>query len=675
MGPDQRLVRIVDALGRGRGALEETEREHLAREVVGIAYGTILALIGLGWLTLATDVAQLRAVWPHLLLLTALAVLLNRLDFFWIVERRSGAYERWSAPLGGLVTTSAAFLFGPTGIWLGVIVAAATAARDWRAAAVTVQRWNVIRTLVLNLSGTSLGLLLGLALYERLGGRFPLPGLAAPDGPLAALAVLTLAAVDWLCWSCYLLIARWMPLSRTGAQELGLFALFEGVAYLPELFGVLAAAAFVQMGVAAYLVLIAGALLVSVLAQRLSRAVERSEQRSRELAQLEQLGRALITAPPEVSSLPGVLTSFVPSMLRAEQVEIRLVSGEVLYAAPTSRPPAAEAVWAWLQEAARPCAVAVGETPPWGARPTLHALAAAPIIGIEPALVLGGIWVRFSPAVDDPGAALPALQSLAAQIASALYRAAEHSRAVAHQRMVQELAMAAEIQASFLPGALPAIAGWQLAATLRPARQTSGDFYDVLELPHGRLGLIIADVADKGTGAALYMALSRTLIRTYAFEYPDQPERALQAANTRILRDSRNSLFVTVFYGVLDLASGVLVYCNAGHNPPYLVRGGAAPRPLRNTGIPLGVEPDATWSAGTVQLQHGDTLVLYTDGVTEAQDAGGELFEVGRLLAAVQGCAPPVAQAIQEAILAAVERFAGAAPQADDLTLLVLVRE
>src|SRR5207249_10908249 len=133
------------------------------------------------------------------------------------------------------------------------------------------------------------------------------------------------------------------------------------------------------------------------------------------------------------------------------------------------------------------------------------------------------ICARFSHAVDNPAEVLPALQSLAAQIASALYRAQEYARTLAHQKMVQELSMAAEIQDSFLPDTLPRIDGWQLAATLRPARQTSGDFYDVMELPNGRLGLLIADVTDKGTGAALFMALSRTLIRTYAFEYPEQP--------------------------------------------------------------------------------------------------------------------------------------------------------
>jgi serine phosphatase RsbU (regulator of sigma subunit) len=241
--------------------------------------------------------------------------------------------------------------------------------------------------------------------------------------------------------------------------------------------------------------------------------------------------------------------------------------------------------------------------------------------------------------------------------------------------MLQELTVAAEIQASFLPAALPRIDGWQLAATLRPARQTSGDFYDLLELPDGRLGLLIADVADKGTGAALFMALSRTLMRTYAFEYPDRPEKALHAANKRILLDSRSSMFVTLFYGILDPARGTLTYCNAGHNPPYHLSGAEEPRPLRNTGIPLGITYDATWAVATVTLAPGDRLVLYTDGLSEAHDQHAELFGVERMLEAARGCVEPSAQAMQSVLLAAVDAFVGGAPQFDDLTVLVVVRE
>jgi serine phosphatase RsbU (regulator of sigma subunit) len=604
-----------------------------------------------------------------------LAVALNQLGFFWVVERRPGTYDRWSSQLGGLVTISAALLFGPTALWLGVIVVLIQYAQIWRRTVLPIRRWNVLCNLVLNVNCFLLGSLLGLALYQGLGGSFPLPGFTWPAAALAALAVLTLLGFDWLCWSGYLLLVGYTQLNRVGALELALFAKFEVVAYLPEFFAILAAALYIQLGLGAYVYLIAGALLVSLLAQRLSRAVERSGQRSRELAQLERLGRAMITAAPDASTLPALLAEFVPPMFRSNQIEARLFTGQVLLHTPAHRPPFPAALWDWLRGAARPHTVAVGERSPWSDRRSSLAMAVAPIVGVDTAEALGGICVRFSPAVDNPAEELPALQSLAAQIASALYRAEEYARALAHQKMVQELTVAAEIQSSLLPASLPRVGGWQLAATLRPARQTSGDFYDLLELPDGRLGLLIADVTDKGTGAALFMALSRTLIRTYAFEYPEQPAKALYAANKRILSDSRSSMFVTAFYGVLDTASGRLTYCNAGHNPPYLLSERCEPRPLRNTGIPLGIMRDTNWSIETVDLEPADTLVLYTDGVTEAQNASGELFEVARLLDAAQGARERTAEAIQGALLAAVDRFVGGAPQSDDLTILVVARD
>jgi len=246
-----------------------------------------------------------------------------------------------------------------------------------------------------------------------------------------------------------------------------------------------------------------------------------------------------------------------------------------------------------------------------------------------------------------------------------------------HQEVAQELALAGEIQTSFLPDALPNIAGWQLAATLKPARETSGDFYDFIPLSNGRLGIVVADVVDKGMGAALYMALCRTLIRTYATEYESQPDLVFTAANGRILLDTHTKLFATVFYGILDPATGTLTYCNAGHNPPYLLntQNKEPVQALRRTGIPLGVFEDTTWERGSAQIAAGDVLVLYTDGIPEARDQQDEFFGEQRLLEIVQSNLGRSANDIQDTLLAEIHSFMGGTPQLDDITLMVVVRE
>ena len=246
-----------------------------------------------------------------------------------------------------------------------------------------------------------------------------------------------------------------------------------------------------------------------------------------------------------------------------------------------------------------------------------------------------------------------------------------------YQNVAQELALAGEIQASFLPDALPNVTGWQLAATLEPARETSGDFYDFIPLPNGRLGIVVADVVDKGMGAALYMALSRTLIRTFAVEYDTQPELVFSAVNRRILLDTHSKLFVTVFYGILNPITGTLTYCNAGHNPPYLLntQNSDTVQELRGTGLPLGIFEDVTWTQASVQLAPGDALVLYTDGIPEAQDQQEMFFGDERLLVTVQANLGRSAQDIQDALIAEVHTFVGDAPRLDDITVMVVVRD
>jgi sigma-B regulation protein RsbU (phosphoserine phosphatase) len=247
----------------------------------------------------------------------------------------------------------------------------------------------------------------------------------------------------------------------------------------------------------------------------------------------------------------------------------------------------------------------------------------------------------------------------------------------ANQRMERELALAAQVQASFMQRNLPDMPGWQLAVSLIPARTTSGDFYDVAPLPGGRMALLIADVVDKGVGAALYMAMSCALLRAYAGENPDNPELACQAVNERLLEYATADQFVTVFLAVLDPDSGALMYSNAGHNPPIWLRPGkdGAVQLLRNTGLPLGVIEGGAWQAQTVQIAPGDVLVIYTDGVTDAQSADGAFYDLSRLVETVRKNAGGTATAIRDSILNDVLGFTADATQSDDMAVMVLVRQ
>lgn len=254
-------------------------------------------------------------------------------------------------------------------------------------------------------------------------------------------------------------------------------------------------------------------------------------------------------------------------------------------------------------------------------------------------------------------------------------RAKTFKLALASQRDAQELARAAQVQGSFLPEEAPHIPGWALAVSLEPARQTSGDFYDFIPLSNNRWGIVVADVADKGTAAALFMTTSRSLIRTYAYEYEMWPELVLSETNRRLLADTRSGLFVTVFYAILDPSNGRLTYANAGHNPPYFMKGAEELQLLTRTGTPLGVFDEASWEQGLIQFDPGDTLVMYTDGVVDAQNEGEEPFSEALLQRVVRENQARGAVEIRDGILSAVHDFVAEAPRYDDIALMVLSRE
>ncbi len=269
---------------------------------------------------------------------------------------------------------------------------------------------------------------------------------------------------------------------------------------------------------------------------------------------------------------------------------------------------------------------------------------------------------------------LEMLSGLGAQQPSG-HPSTDHSRS--STAMAQELAMAGQIQANILPEKVPELPGWDIAARLLPARETSGDFYDFIPVTDKNWGIIIADVADKGIGAALFMTLTSTLFRGLAPRHPSLPALTLQTVNERILSDTRGSMFVTAFYGVLEPNTGRFRFSNAGHPPPLLIKSqkGKPIDRLGRTGMALGVQDNEYWSQKLVILAPGDVLVLYTDGVIEAPNPQGRLFEIGRLQDVVQKVTGRSAKVIMDAILTEVHRFTAGAPVQDDTAILVIRRK
>jgi serine phosphatase RsbU (regulator of sigma subunit)/GAF domain-containing protein len=271
--------------------------------------------------------------------------------------------------------------------------------------------------------------------------------------------------------------------------------------------------------------------------------------------------------------------------------------------------------------------------------------------------------------------------SLMAGIAHQISLRLENSRlideAATKRSLERELVMARNIQASFLPLQLPTHPNWEVGAMWRVAREVGGDFYDFIPLPEGprgpRWGVVIADVADKGIPAALYMALSRTIIRSVATTRID-PAATLERVNRLLLVDSNAELFVSVFYAIWEPASGGLTFANAGHNPPLLLRPNHKADILREHGIVLGVLEDANYETYERNIEPGEMLVLYTDGVTEAMGKNSEMFGLHRLENLVLGLENWSAQNVAEHIASRVADFLEYGELADDLTTITLRR-
>jgi serine phosphatase RsbU (regulator of sigma subunit) len=246
----------------------------------------------------------------------------------------------------------------------------------------------------------------------------------------------------------------------------------------------------------------------------------------------------------------------------------------------------------------------------------------------------------------------------------------EYSAEIEKER--SERSIAARIQQAFLPKEIPQVQGYQIDAFSRPAREVGGDFYDIIPLSEGQVGLMIADVSGKGLPASLYMAFSRTIVRTMA-RMSRKACRIISRSNTEFCDDAGEVAFVTLFFGILDPVSGQLTYTNAGHNPPLLLRADGQLERLSPTGPAIGIDSESVFSERQILLHEGDLLVLYTDGISEAMDESGRILGESRLEARIIGLSGLPPSEVISLIRKEVEDFVDGASQSDDITLMAVV--
>ena len=263
---------------------------------------------------------------------------------------------------------------------------------------------------------------------------------------------------------------------------------------------------------------------------------------------------------------------------------------------------------------------------------------------------------------------------LNAQVADRTIELSEKNRALedAQRDIRNDLEMAHSVQAALVPADLPEDPRAGVAAFMTPALDVGGDFYDAFLTDDGRLAFAIADVSGKGVASALMMAVGRALLRSAANQHPD-PSLAIASTNDQLCTMNPKELFITAFFGVIDLELGTLTYVNAGHDPPYVIRPNEAPEMIPHTGgIALGVLPERSYAETTIPLDVGTALYLYTDGITEAENSNGQQFGRERLEAKLAASPDEGPQALMDGILTDMREFTGDAKQFDDITCMTV---
>jgi serine phosphatase RsbU (regulator of sigma subunit) len=659
------------------------QRMSATADVMTLLYTAPMALIGLVWLINVSDWESIRTQWMIYLVMGVILYIFNRLRFFFITEIRTGGYANSDGAMDGIAVWAAILILGPTALWLKVIWDILIFSSSINKERTTQSYWNRGRMFCADLSSDLLATLIALVFYQWAGGVIPINGYSISAIVPAFLAIVIQYIGTVLVYSGYIAYVVWSlknVLHTPTQPAISFFILALSLPALASPFGIIAAGTYVSEGTWEFVYIMLGLILVAVLARRLSQAAEYSRQQSSQIEQLEKLGRAILDSPPDGTNLPNLLKQHVMAMFAAQVILIWTESTGPLMENPPVSLFNRDRAWDWLRNKNEAFFSMPGKRLPWDPSISLSGpVILCPIKDIETNQPIGEVFIELQ-SLNIPWDArnlrrqLPAVQSLAAQVASAIHQSIVYARSLAMEKTLQELAVAHSIQASFLPASIPQIPGWQLTATLEPARQIAGDFYDFINLPEGKLGFLIADVADKGLGSALYMALSNTLIRTFADEYHANPALVLKTANQHILRNARANLFVSVFFAVLDPATGLVRYANAGHDPPFLLSHGGI-KTLNSTGMPLGIDEENDWTQDEIVINPGEVLFLYTDGMTDAQNIAGEFIDRKIILNTVQMNTGKSVYELQQDILDRVHRFVGDAPRFDDLTLVLLGRD
>ena len=667
-------------------------------EFLSVVYLSPFALLALIWLFAVSDFGQISTDVGGFVILFASLLIIQSRPASIPLRLSASSSTQITISLGSILIWVGLFIWGPVALTVDLVVTLILQTQTvWqRSRYYQNVGWRSASSVLQDLTNTTLANLIGITVYLALGGKIPLDSLDIIDWIPAFIAI-TIAAFFPAVVMLPLIVQvnRFTNIPNTWAS-LGSFIIgISRILLITTPFAIPLTLLYTRVNPAANLFATIGLVLVNLLLYYLARTNEHSRQRTREMTQLEALGEEIIQASADGSTLMKLLEKHVNSMFQdpSDILEIRIFKeidlpgfegdAEALhFIHPPHQSASPDFVWDDLQKS-EDSHIIIKNVIPTGTKAIYgdaiidKITSAAPIEDGEALTCIGGVYLLRHKSVAKSIDALPAIQALASQVASALYRAQVHAETLQSHKMAQELEFAGTIQASFLPEEVPIVDGWSIAASLTPARQTAGDFYDFIPLGDGKLGIVVADVADKGTGAALYMALSRTLIRTYGMQYPDNPAEALRRANERILADTRANQFVTVFYAVLDLQTGRMTYANAGHNPAFVIR--AADPEVHDsfirTGAPLGIFSDLEWEEGSTQINLGDVLLLYTDGVNEAQNIIEEFYEYKRLLGVVKSNLDHTAEEQHAAIIESVQAFVSNAPQFDDITLMVLKRE